>query len=263
MDNSKQENIYGKYMPIYQKKIINLLDIPIIDSMDDEKTFDLDGKMEGFLKLKIEHIITVYVNSINGYVGLDRSLFYYSIHHLLFWYYILESEQTSESDKEFCDFEIRNFFYQTLGNIYSIKEKIIGFVGCEIKKGRPEFEKSALSEVGIKKFKKLLADNKKLVQMINMRNLIIHDCYNLDFQPNKLEIKISKFNFDFTTKTFSKSEDPVFLVNEESILSLYKNVLNLIKEFKNFIRDSNNINIEKMRPKFLSNDGKRYVLTLP
>jgi hypothetical protein len=222
----------------------------------------LTGSIESLIKLKSENVITVYFDSINGYVGLDRSLFRYSIFHLIFWYYIHASEQTTESEKLFCDYEIRNFFYQVLGSLYSIKEKIMGFVGCELKKGKLTFAKSALSKIGIEGFTKILYSNTSLIEMINMRNLIIHDCYNLDFIPQKFELKLSHFNFDLTTKN-TKSSNYIFNINENTIITLYENIVNLIGSFKDFIRDTNNIDIEKIKSKFLSSDGKRYVLTFP
>lgn len=246
------ENIYGKYNYIFRDAINVLL---LERSLPSQESFHLLSD-EGMYGIKLKSIILPYFEASNGYAGFDISVIRYNSYHIIFWYKILTSKNTSDKEKEIACAEITIFFYHWIGAFYSCKEKLLSFIGAKLDKSRIKFENTCLSEKGQKAILSIFSNYSNLIEIFSIRNRVIHDSYDFEMDHEALKMKIKHFGFSLTSEKDKRNSDYYYNIDEVNISSRFNDIVHLLEDYISIIKNIENINISCFKKKYTDADGK-------
>lgn len=209
---------------------------------------------------KLNRIVRDYIVFQNGFIGNDYYLLRYSAYNLLLYSEITISEDLTENEHNICQLEIETWFYFFLNCIYNIKEKFEKFVNFNTSECR--LENNILTEEGEKKilnlFKNIFMDISK---WCNARGEIVHDNYTIRYDREKQKVIISCFAFNLSTDKIKGKNRFDFQMTTLEIKKVLESIYYLIDEFLEIMKNTDNIDTQKLKQKFISEDGKSSKIT--
>jgi len=201
----------------------------------------------------------------NSFIGNDYFLLRYSAAQLNQYLQVMENEELTSNQSDTCKLEIEALFYQFIGCIYNIKEKIEVFFCWE--SGKRNLRDTILTSAGAKSALRIFHElYSNIADYCNARNACIHNTYALDYLAEKQVFHVSCFSFTLSARKISEEEKkrdklnitfPATLIEINRVVSAIHNAL---FEVLDILSDLENIQVAKLQDKFVRiKDGKKMI----
>lgn len=180
---------------------------------------------ENFDRIALIHYwlqIEMYLKYANGGIGYDTFVAKRFLSQMLSYSWILSNTNTSETEQETCETEIKLNFYILLNCIYNIKEKWHKFMNFD-KRDKLSIISSVLNNIGETAInKKLDALYKDINRLCSARDCLVHDISSLHYDKTHNTLIIKKSRFTLSNDNVWETKKTSYQFNLNSILHSFE-----------------------------------------
>lgn len=260
-------DLWNKYENEFVDEIEKHLEqIKFAQNKIDKLTFCYPENIVGLNKI----IYSLYWSQIqhffiycNGGLGYDVFVARRFLSYMLLYWLILTKKTNKDNDVEKCCAEIETAFYIFLNCIYNIKEKWHEFLNTTIEKNAILY--SILNLDG----RKIVLDNlnllyKEIKELCNARNYLVHDVYKIRYNLKKDSILISRSKFTLSENNVASkiAEKEIYNFKVLDAISCFHGLEKQRYELLTTLSNSDYIDIEKLKSKYLNSNENGYELAI-